>query len=811
MMSVFTYIESMAKPFIVFFIVFVIGGRSIHAQHDITGKVITPDGAVVEFANVFLVNKADTTQFVGTVADINGQFEFSGIRYQQVYLKASLIGYASVQTEVFSLPHKEPVQLILTPKATDIEEINIVAYKPKVEIEAGKTTLNVDNSTISTGLNALELIRRIPGVFVDNDGNISIKGKSGVNIYIDDKPTYMSGRELKNLLNSLQASNIDKIEVMNQPGAAYDAQGNAGILNIKLKKKVNLGFNGTLDAFYGQGIYPKAGGSFTFNYGKGKWNLFGSYSYNYRKGLMETSMARTIGNAMYERLYSGISQDHSHMVKFGFDYEINKKWSMGAYVNVTGTHNDWKGGGRAVFSDTTSGVIDSVNSTEDYTPWSSYNIQLNLNTQWKIDTNGQKIILNVDGGTFRENTRGDYRFFYLLGNGDTARTVPDVWYTQNPQLYLVSGKLDYVHPKLLGFQVEAGLKSSYVSNDGPVEYRTRDSLNNEIIIPGQTNHFLYLENINAIYLSIKRNFKKWNFQLGLRGEHSNITGKQLITSQTNKQSYFSLFPTAGISFHPNENHNVSFLYTRRIDRPSYSELNPFVYVLDNFSSYQGNPNLKPEFSENFELNYTLFQALSVNATYSLITNASSEIFFVDSLNPQRLIFSSGNIGRVHNFSAGATLSMPVGNWLFLMVSGNAIYNNFKDTVLNIANEGWYGMFSGYFEFYLPKKFTIELNGYVLTSMPDGQQMSKPMGEVSAGVSKSLLKDQMKIKFNVSDIFRTTQWRALGISPNGDSFYSTYWWDSRVFTFSISYRLGNGNREFNPKKDSIFDRVGGGRN
>ncbi|MCX7743845.1 MAG: TonB-dependent receptor [Flavobacteriales bacterium] len=784
---------------------------NLFAQYAITGKVTTWDGAVAEFANVLVVNIADTSQFVGTVADINGKFEFSGIRFQQVYIKASLIGYASARSEAILLPHHEFVNLILIPVATDIEEISIVAFKPKIEIEAGKTTLNVDNSTISTGLNAMELIRRIPGVFVDNDGNISIKGKSGVNIYIDDKPTYMSGRELKNLLNSLQASNIEKIEVMNQPGAAYDAQGNAGILNIKLKKKMNLGFNGTLDAFYGQGIYPKAGGSFTFNYGKGKWNFNGSYAYNYRKGLMETSMERAIGNASYARRYTGVSQDHSHMAKLGFDYDINKKRSIGSYGNFTGTHNDWKGGGRAIFSDALNTVVDSVNITEDYTPWSSYNIQLNINSQWKIDTNGQKLMLNVDGGTFRENTRGDYRFFYLLGNGDTARTVPNVWYTQTPQLYLVSGKLDYIHPNLLGFQVEAGLKSSYVSNDGPVEFKTRDSLNNEVVITNQTNHFLYLENINAIYISIKRNFKKWNFHAGLRGEHSNITGKQIITSQLNKQQYFSLFPTAGISYIPNENHNLSLLYSRRIDRPSYGELNPFVYVLDNFSSYQGNPNLKPEFSENFELNYTLFQALSFNTTYSLITDASSEIFFVDSLNPERLIFSSGNIGRVHNFSSGVTLSMSVGNWLFMMVSGNAIYNNFKDTLLNIANEGWYGMFSGYIEFYLPMKFTMELNGYVMTSMPDGQQLSKPMGEVSAGISKSLLKDQMKIKFNVSDIFRTTQWRAFGISPSGESFYSTYWWDSRVFTFSISYKLGAGNREFTTKKDSLFDRVGGGRN
>ncbi|MBE2246427.1 MAG: TonB-dependent receptor [Candidatus Competibacteraceae bacterium] len=783
---------------------------TIKAQHAVRGEVILQDGSPVEFASIVLYNLQDTSRFIGTVTSADGKFEFLSVPFKSAFVRVSMIGYTTSQSPNFVLPHSEMVTVIMQPSMQDIQEFSIVDFKPKLEIEAGKTTLNLENSTIGAGVNALELIRRIPGVFVDSEGNISIKGKSGVNVYIDDKPTYMNGRELKNLLTSINASNIEKIEVLTQPGVAFDAEGNAGILNIRLKKKMNLGFNATLEGLFGQGFYPKAGTTFTFNYGKGKWHLFGTYAYNFNKGRMETSMARTIGNAAYERVYIGVSRDHSHMAKLGFDYDINSKITIGAFVNANLTHNDWKGGGTAVFSNPVAQITDSLNTTSDYTPWHSYNFQFNLNTRWKIDSAGQKLSAQIDGGTYLEYTYGNVWFNYFNTWGDTIRPSQHRWFSQTPAIYLISGKADYVHPKLLGFHFEAGIKTSFVTNDAPVEYRTRDSLLNEVIIAGQTNHFLYQENINAIYFSFKRNFKKWGFNFGLRGEHSNITGTQLLSGQKNKQHYFNIFPTAGININPHSKHSISLLYTRRIDRPSYDELNPFIYVLDNFSTYQGNPNLLPAFSDNLEFNYTLFEALTLTSSYSYISNSASEVFIEDPNQPNKLIFTSGNIKSVQNFSSGLTFAMPVGKWLFMMVGGMGVYNYFNDTILNISSNGWFGMFNGYFEFYLPLNFSIELSGYALTGMPAGQQMTRPMGEVNLGASKTFFNDQLTLKCSLSDVFFTTPFRADGNAPSGETFYSTFMWDSRVFRFSLSYKIGKGNKQYENKTDAIFERVGGGR-
>lgn len=780
------------------------------AQNAIRGCVILEDHTPVEFASVMLYNQQDTTHFVGTVTDAEGRFEFTSVSYNAAFIRISMMGYVTERSQNIQSPYVNEITIVMHPSMKDIDEISIVAFKPKLEIEAGKTTLNVENTTLGAGVNALELMRRIPGVFVDNDGNISIKGKSGVNVYIDDKPTYMTGRELKNLLSSINASNVAKIEVLTQPGVAYDAEGNAGILNIRLKKKMSLGFNATIEGLYGQGFYPKAGMNFTFNYGKGKWHVFGTYAYNFHKGRMETSMARTIGNAAYERVYFGISRDHSHLTKVGFDYDINSKISIGAFLNVNMTYNDWEGGGRAIFANHLTGNTDSINTTSDYTPWHSYNFQLNLNTQWRIDSAGQKLSVQIDGGTYIEYTKGNVWFKYFNQWGDTTRQSHYSWYTQTPLLYLISGKADYVNPKLLGFYFEAGIKSSFVTNDSPVEYRTYDSLQNEVIIPGQTNHFLYQENINALYFSLKRNFKKWGFQLGLRGEHSNITGTQLLTGDKNRQQYFSLFPTVGISVNPHPKHALSLLYARRIDRPSYDQLNPFIYVLDNFSTYQGNPNLLPAFSDNLEFNYTLYEALTITSSYSHITNAATEIFIEDPNQTDKLIFTPGNIKSAQNFSTGLTFAMPIGKWLFMMIGGTGVYNYFNDSTLHIQNSGWYGMFNGYFEFYLPMKFTIELNGYVLTSMPSGQQYTRPMGEVSIGASKSFCQERLILKCSLSDVFLTTPFRAEGYAPSGESFISTFKWDSRVARVSLSYKIGQSDKKFQEKTDAIFDRVGGGR-
>jgi hypothetical protein len=326
-----------------------------------------------------------------------------------------------------------------------------------------------------------------------------------------------------------------------------------------------------------------------------------------------------------------------------------------------------------------------------------------------------------------------------------------------------------------------------------------------------SNHFLYEENINAIYLSLKYNLKKWSFSAGLRGEHTNTTGRQLTTGQTNRQNYFSFFPSAGIAWNPSDNHSINLIYSRRIDRPEYSELNPFIYTLDNYSSYQGNPSLLPQFSNNLELSYTMFQVFTLTTSYTQINNNITDIFRVDSLNPQRLIYTNTNLGETHNFSAGGTLMMPIGKWCYFIVNGSAIYNSVVDQTLQINRQGWFGMFSGYFEFSLPAKFTIELNGYAMTQQPAGQQLVLPMGEIGLGVSKKLFKEQLILKLGVSDMFRTSQYRTTTTIETGETFNSSFWWDSRRLTFSASFKFGRAIKEAKQKdKEDLFDRVGGGR-
>lgn len=781
-----------------------------YGQHRCTGRVLDEKGQPVAYANIILYDGTDSLKFVGTTTDTLGVFEFRNIPYASYYLRSALLGYEDGHSVLRPAVQHDTVQIIMPVNATTLSEFTVETKVNRMQVEPGKTTLNIENSTLAVGQNSFDLLRKVPGVFVDNEGNISIRGKQDVNVMIDGKPTYLSGDQLKNFLKSLNAANISKIEVITQPGANYDAEGNAGIINIVLKKKVTLGFNGTVDGFYGQGFYPKAGGSFSFNYGKGKWNIYGSYSYNHDVNFIWITVDRLINSSSYYQDYWGKSIDNSHATKFNFDYDINSKWSVGTGVNLILSHSEWQGFTRTSFGDTATGVVDSLQTQRDRTPYNNYNLQLNFNTQWKIDTLGQKLSMNVDGGGYLERNRGNYHYGFYNQSGDMFRVAPDINFTYRPNLYLVAGKVDYVHPHFFKFKLEAGFKSSFVTNESDVSYRTLDSLGQTVIIPGQTNQYLYRENINALYLSLTRELKRWTFTAGLRGELTNISGHQLTINQVNRQDYFSLFPTAGITWRPHDNHVFNLMYSRRIDRPEYSELNPFIYTLDAYSSYQGNPYLKPQFSNNFEFTYTLFDALTLSAAYSLVDNSIIDGYNIDSLNPKRLIFTKRNIGLAHNFTAGVNFMMPLTKWWMVMLNGSAIYTNFRDSALSVNQVGWVGQFSAYMEFTLPKKFAIELNGWAMTGQLTGQQEVSPMGEVSIGISKRLLKDHLVLKLNASDLFRTSRFVSENVLQDGGRFASTFWWDSRVVMFSLSWNFGVG-KNYQPREGSdSFNRVGGGR-
>lgn len=783
----------------------------IKAQNHCKGVIKDADGKPLEYVAVMLTNVADSNQFVGTATDADGKFEFHNVNYPSYFITASVVGYTNGSSGVLT-GNTDTTTITLVQSTTTMDEFTVQSKLTRIVMEPGKVVMMIENSTLAAGNNALDMLRKMPGVFVDNDGNISIRGKSGVNVYLDGRPTYLSGSQLKNFLKTLMATNISKIEVITQPGANYDAEGNAGIINITLIKKMALGFNGNLEGWYIQGIYPKAGGSFSFNYGKGKWNIFGSYSYSNWHGIIQPHSERKIDSTFYVQDYNGQPIENNHNVKVNIDYDISKKVVFGSGITFNAGHSQWKGATKSSFTNLNTGVMDSSQIVADGTNWTNYSVTVNFNTLWRIDSLGQKFTVNADGGTYLEFVQGDYQYKFLDQWGNIYRTQPDRNYDQAPALYLVSGKVDYENPHVFKkLQLETGIKSSYVTNEANVRYRTFDGSNNEIPIAGMSNHFLYIENINAIYLSLKYNVKKWSFSAGLRGEHTNTTGNQLTTGQVNRQNYFSFFPSAGIAWNPSDNHSVNFMYSRRIDRPEYNELNPFIYTMDNYSSFQGNPGLLPQFSNNLELSYTMFQVFTLTTSYTQINNNITDIFRVDSLNSQRLIYTNVNLGETHNFTAGGTLMMPIGKWLYFMINGNAIYNSTIDSAFNINRQGWYGMFSGYFEFTLPAKFTIELNGWAMTPQSVGQATTLAVGEVGMGVSKKLFKDQLTLKIGFTDIFKTTPFRSTITTQNGESVYNVFSWDSRRFTFSASFKFGKAIKKQNQKeKDDLFNRVGGGR-
>lgn len=777
----------------------------LFSQNSISG-MIKSNGNPVPYANILIYNATDSTNFLGTASDMDGKFEIPNINFNKGILKISALGFDSYSQEI-TIPSTE-LSIELMSKANDINEVTITATQNTITQEPGKTVLNVANSSVNANNSAYELLRKIPGVIVDNNGNITVKGRGNIMVYIDGNPTYISGNDLKKLLENTNASNIEKIEVITQPGANFDAEGNGGIINIVMKKKVAMGFNGSIEGFYGQGFYPKAGGGISLSYGRKKWNLSGSYNFNFNNGLMWITNIRPIGSSEYNQNYWASTPDYSHAGKIAFDYTFSKKVFSAINFNYNFSNGLWGARNRVEFKNA-AGLIDSVQTVNDSTPYNSYNLRGNILTKVNLDTTGQHITFNLDLGTFRDNVRGKYIYDFLDPFGVSYRTSPSQRYTNSPLLYIIAGKIDYVNPHFLKMELNAGWKSSYVTNDGQVEYFNMFA-SGDSIITDRSNRFIYEENINAAYLILKKKIKKWSFEAGVRMEHTNTTGTQMTTGQVNKQNYVSFFPNAGIGFSPSEIHQINFIYNRRINRPDYNELNPFLYVLDNYSTYQGNPNLKPQFSHNFELSYSIFQALTFTASYSNVDNQIFDAFTIDSINPQRAIFTKTNLGNSHVFNAGVSFGMPITKWWMFFVSGNAIYNTFKDSTLNIDNSGWYGVFSTYMEFTLPKKFSIELTSYFMTGAPMNQGISQPNGDVSAGISKKLFKDKLQLTFNVSDIFRTTRWNSVSILPDGTQSRGSFWWDSRVFRFSAKFNFGGPPKRSTQKEDSIFDRVGGGR-
>lgn len=746
-------------------------------------------------ATVELWRTRPATLLKVSVTDEKGRVGFLAIPVGSYRCQVSRVGFKAATTDSFYFDGKSPLQLPVTLEKNDgvLQEVTVASRKPLIELRADKTIVNLEASITQAGTTALEALEKMPGITVSREGVISLKGKSNVLVLMDGKPTYLGGAELATLLTGMSASQISQVEIMSQPPAKYDASGNAGVINIKTKRTVQRGWNGSFTAAFGQGRYPKSNNNLQLNYRVGKVALFLNYAFNANRGFGDIYALRNYYGSDGVTIESRLEQfsfmpnrGTTHNLRTGIDYFLTEKTTVGVTVSGTALRRFSGSNANAYWLNAACGVDSSIRTqTENTNRWK--NGGLNLNLRHSISAARQlSADFDIIGYTMH-GTQSSQNNLLFPGT-----------YTQKfrgdlpSDLTIYSGKADYSDQLSKKTKVEAGWKSSHISTDNGAQYDYLDA-NTWKADLGKTNHFLYNETIHALYASMHTEKGKWNFQGGLRYEatayKANQLGNAVKKDSAFSRSYQSFFPTAFISYKADSINSFTASMGRRIDRPAFQKLNPFVFIINAYTNQQGNPYFRPQYTTNFEISHLFKNLLVTTLSYSRTRDYFSQIFLSDTATGM-VIYTEGNLGKARNLGASVSLQTPIRKWW--SINGQLNYNNkriegvvygraiatISQMTLNLANQFRWG-----------KSWGGELSGfYASRSQTDLQEVLDPAGQVSLGLSKTLLKGKGTLRLTVRDIFYT-QIMAGNTTFNNSSEYFSFTRDTRVANLAFTYRFG----------------------
>jgi hypothetical protein len=747
-------------------------------------------GAVVE-----LRLSTDSTLSKVAVADADGIVKFDQVKAGNYFLKSTFIGYNPYWGNGFEFSgngNRELPTIKLNSSATNLQQATVTAFKPLVEVKSDKTVFNIENSINATGSTAYELLQKAPGVVIDNNDNILMKGRGGVMVQIDGRPTRMTETELADYLRSIQSTDVESIELINNPSSKYDAEGTAGIINIKLKKNKNYGTNGSVTAGYAVGTYSKYNTSLSLNNRSKKINIFSTYSNNWGERKNEFYLYREQNPYIYDQSSLTRRSGLSHNYKAGADYELNTKNTLGIMLNgnYSDAHGTQKNKNNIINFQTHQ--LDSILFSNQQFTSIGNNFNANLNHHYK-DTSGTDITTDFDYGYYK-GTRNTYQPNEYTLPDETTPLSSTYYKSYTPTtINIFTLKTDYSQNFLKG-KLNAGYKVSYVNTNNTFKF-----YNIEGSIPtldvNRSNQFEYTENVNAIYLNYQKTFGKLDAQAGLRMENTNSEGDlksaTAVDDKNVKRSYTDFFPSAGITFNADKNNVVGLVYSRRIDRPNYQELNPFEYKLDELSFRKGNPFLNPQYSDKIELSHTYKYIITTSIGYSNTKDFFAQI--ADTVAGGKSYLMPKNLATEKVLSANISASLQPVKWLSIYMNAGlfnqhyqADFGGTKTINTKITCFNFYAQNS----FKLPWQMTFELSGwYNSGGVWGGSFKTKAQGSLDAGIQKRLLKDQATLKISYTDILHTAPW---------DS-YNTYAgivnrahgnWESQQLRVALTWRFGN---------------------
>ncbi len=762
----------------------------------ISGMVVDNNQDAVSFANVILKSSIDSSLVKVEYTQDNGSFQIMNIDAGKYWLTISYVGLAPYTSDAFDLNEGQKLELPsieMKNAGTDLQEVTVTAQKPLLELKPDKMVLNVEGSINASGSDAFELMRKSPGVIVDNNDNISLLGKSSVQVYIDGKPSPLGGADLAAFLKSIQSTEIESIEIITNPSAKFDAEGNGGIINIRMKKDKRLGANANINLGYNVGENARYNGSVSGNYRNKKINTFGSFSYNEGVNPNFIDLYRVQFGGVFDQMSDMTNRWKNYNFKAGSDFFLSQKSTLGFMVN--GFINDFSqdSDSRTLISREGATTIDSILESSSYSIGDRQNLNFNLNYKFEAGK-GRSLNLDADYGQFRNDGSQLLPNTYLDGTGQNILFQRTSANETPTDIDIYTFKADYETP-LWGGQLGAGGKLALVRTDNTFNFfQVVDG--EKLLDTDVSNQFEYEENVNAAYFSYGRKLgQKWNLSLGMRMEQTNSTGD--LTSYISQPltrvdtSYTNLFPSGGITYTPSQKHSFAFNYSRRINRPSYQDLNPFELKLDELTFQKGNPFLRPEYANNFQLTYSFNYRFNISLNYSHTRDLITRI--TDASSETAAFITWVNLADQYNYSLNISAPLSITKWWSSYTSmtgfntqNKADYGDGRTIDLNVSTFNIYSQQT----FRLPKDWSMELSGwYNSPSTWGGTFEMQSMWNVDFGIQKKLFGGRANMKVAVSDIFKTTNFN--GIAAFGPLFMDIRGGnDSRRVRVNFSYLIGN---------------------
>jgi len=773
--------------------------EGLHAQQ-VLGLARDDQGKPLADASIALKNNKDSSVVKIGISTTNGTYEFSSVPAGKYFVTVSHAGYlpkSSPAFEVLSEGIASLPDILLSPPTKQLKQAVVTAVKPLVEVKSDMIVLNVEGGINEVGTDALDLLRKSPGVTVDKDNNISLNGKTGVQVYVDGRPTYLSGTVLAQYLGSLQSSSVESIAIIGNPSAKYEAAGTAGIIDIRLKKNKAYGTNMSLGAGYNIGLYSKYNGTLSFNNRDRHLNVFGDLSYNNSQNYTYAKFYRTQLDTLFLQQNTLVQTFSTINYKTGLDWSINNNSTLGVLLNGLSSGYTYRTTSTTPIVYVPTNETDRILQANNRTNGSRDNFNADLNYHYS-DSSGHELNAYADYGVYRLRSNQYQPNNYYDSTGKSLLYSNDYDIVSPTDIDIYSLKADYEQNFGKG-RLGYGGKVSYVTAGN--NFQQYNLFNTETVLDTLgSNVFNYKENINAVYGNYRQTLPGWVVQAGLRIENTNLKGTSIgyADSTTGLAAYDSsftrhytdFFPSASATFNKDPQRQWTLSYSRRIDRPEYQDLNPFVFKLDDYTFSKGNTTLLPQYSNNVSLSFMFKQKLTATLSYTHIKDLSTTL--VDTTDASKAVIEYENLASQD--IAGLNISYPFTyKWYsaYFNLSGFYAMNkaNFgpgRIVNLNIFNTAVYSQHS----FRLGRGWTGQLiQTFTSPSIWQATLISHSLFSLDAGLQKTILNGNGAFKVSVTDIFNTLRWTATS-NFAGQYIYNSGGYESRLLKLYFTYRFGN---------------------